>query len=95
LPNRPLSNTIEFSRSEKDARHLWLFIGGCLAASNRQDSTPKSSDLERNAWRKKGGEANGVTIKFNVPRNRSTFKMKKFFYVVLGLYPKRRIACSN
>ncbi len=49
-------------------------------------------DLERNAWRKKGREANGITVKFNVPRNCSTFEMKKFFFVVLGLYPKRRIA---
>jgi IS605 OrfB family transposase len=49
-------------------------------------------DLERNAWRKKGNDASGVTVKFNVPRNCSTSEMKKFFFVVLGLYPKKRIA---
>lgn len=48
--------------------------------------------MERSAWRKKAGEVNGITPKFNVPRNCKTFETKKFFFVELGMYPKRRVA---
>jgi len=33
-----------------------------------------------------------TTVKFNVPRNCKTFRMKSFFFVELGLYPRSRLA---
>ncbi len=34
----------------------------------------------------------GVTVKFNVPRNCKTFKTRGFTFVEFGLYPKKRVA---
>ncbi len=51
-------------------------------------------DLAIGVWRKQQGctKVDGVTIKFNVPRNCKTFKTRAFHFVELGLYPRRRIA---
>ncbi|MBI2649427.1 MAG: transposase [Thaumarchaeota archaeon] len=49
-------------------------------------------DLERSAWRKKAIAVDSITPKFNVPRNCKTFETKRFFFVELGMYPKRRVA---
>jgi len=48
--------------------------------------------LIRDAWKKKANRVNGLTIKFNVPRNCKTFETKTNFFVELGLYPRNRIA---
>ncbi|MDV3244022.1 MAG: zinc ribbon domain-containing protein [Nitrososphaerales archaeon] len=51
-------------------------------------------DLARGTWRKQKGceSMDGVTVKFNVPRNCKTFKTRGFTFVEFGLYPKKRIA---
>jgi IS605 OrfB family transposase len=52
-------------------------------------------DIIRGVWSKQEGceYVNGVTVKFNVKRTSTkTFSMKKFFFIELALYPKRRIA---
>jgi IS605 OrfB family transposase len=48
--------------------------------------------LMRDAWKKKSDKVNGLTVKFNVPRNCKTFNTKSNFFVRLGMYPKDRIA---
>jgi len=48
--------------------------------------------LIRDAWRKKANKVNGLTVKFNIPRNCKTFNTKSNFFVRLGLYPRNRIA---
>lgn len=48
--------------------------------------------LIRDAWKKKGNRVNGLTIKFNVPRNCKTFETKSNFFVDFGIYPRNRIA---
>ncbi|MBI5061811.1 MAG: IS200/IS605 family element transposase accessory protein TnpB [Candidatus Aenigmarchaeota archaeon] len=47
--------------------------------------------LIRDAWKKKGSRVNGLTVKFNIPRNCKTFSTKSNFFVRLSLYPKIRI----
>jgi len=47
--------------------------------------------LIRDAWKKKGQETNGLTVKFNIPRNCKTFSTKINFFVRFGIYPKIRI----
>ncbi|MBU3957693.1 MAG: transposase, partial [Nanoarchaeota archaeon] len=47
--------------------------------------------LIRDAWKKKGIKADGLAVKFNVPRNCKTFSTKANFFVRLGMYPKIRI----
>ncbi|MDV3278084.1 MAG: zinc ribbon domain-containing protein [Nitrososphaerales archaeon] len=51
-------------------------------------------DLARGTWKKQieCERMDGVTVKFNVPRNCKTFKTRGFTFVELGLYPKKRIA---
>jgi len=49
-------------------------------------------DLSQSVARSKGGHLNGITVKFNVPRNCKTFKTKEFFFVELGMYPRNRLA---
>lgn len=48
--------------------------------------------LARGLAKSKGGKVDGTTVKFNVPRNCKTFRTKGFFFVELGLYPRRRLA---
>ena len=48
--------------------------------------------LIRDAWKKQTNKVNGLTVKFNIPRNCKTFSTKSNFFVDLGLYPKIRIA---
>jgi IS605 OrfB family transposase len=48
--------------------------------------------LIRDAWKKKSQKADGLTVKFNVPRNCKTFSTKANFFVELGMYPRRRVA---
>ena len=50
-------------------------------------------DIARSVWRKQKGcsKVKGVTVKFNVPRNCKTFETKSFFFVELGLYPRKRV----
>jgi IS605 OrfB family transposase len=49
-------------------------------------------DLSRNIAKSKGGHLNGITVKFNVPRNCKTFRTRGFFFVELGMYPRNRLA---
>ncbi len=48
--------------------------------------------LARGFAKSKGRKVDGTTVKFNVPRNCRTFRTKEFFFVDLGLYPRRRLA---
>jgi len=48
--------------------------------------------LIRDAWKKQTNKVNGLTVKFNIPRNCKTFNTKSNFFVDLGLYPRNRIA---
>ncbi|MBI2649524.1 MAG: transposase, partial [Thaumarchaeota archaeon] len=51
-------------------------------------------DLARSVWRKHRTcvHVDGVTVKFNIPRNCKTFETKSFFFVELGLLPHKRTA---
>jgi hypothetical protein len=48
--------------------------------------------LARSLAKTKGKRVDGVTVKFNVPRNCKTFKTEEFDFVELGLYPGKRVA---
>jgi IS605 OrfB family transposase len=48
--------------------------------------------LIRDVWKKSGNRVNGLTVKFNIPRNCKTFNTKSNFFVRFGLYPRKRIA---
>jgi hypothetical protein len=48
--------------------------------------------LIRDAWRKNTEKVDGLTVKFNVPRNCKTFNTKTNFFVEFGLYPRNRLA---
>jgi IS605 OrfB family transposase len=49
-------------------------------------------DVERAVARTKGENVNGITVKFNVPRNCRIFNTKSRFFVELSLYSRQRIA---
>ncbi|MHB1868988.1 MAG: hypothetical protein ACYCPP_08590, partial [Nitrososphaerales archaeon] len=52
-------------------------------------------DIARSVWSKQKNckQVSGATIKFNVPRNCRTFNSNGgFFFVELGMYPRKRIA---
>jgi IS605 OrfB family transposase len=49
-------------------------------------------DVERCVVHSRGKAIKAITVKFNVPRNCTTFNTKSRFFVELGLYPKRRVA---
>jgi IS605 OrfB family transposase len=49
-------------------------------------------DLSRNVAKTKGEHLNGITVKFNVPRNCKTFRTRGFFFIELGMYPWNRLA---
>jgi IS605 OrfB family transposase len=49
-------------------------------------------DLVRSVSNIEGDHINDSTVKFNVPRNCKTFKTARFFFVELGLYPRKRVA---
>ncbi len=51
-------------------------------------------DMARSTWRKHKNcmKVKGTTVKFNVPRNCKTFRMKRFSFVELGMYPRERTA---
>ncbi len=49
-------------------------------------------EIIRTIANSKGKNVNSITIKFNIPRNCKTFRTKRFFFVELGLYPRRRLA---
>jgi IS605 OrfB family transposase len=48
--------------------------------------------LIREAWRKRTIKVNGLTVKFNIPRNCKTFRTKANFFVEFRMYARRRIA---
>ncbi len=85
--NRLLSERSKYQRSND----FWHGIGSeskRLTGFNGQ----VVCDLARGAWRKQKGckGVDGVTVKFNVPRNCKTFKTRAFHFVELGLYPTSR-----
>lgn len=49
-------------------------------------------DLERQVWKKNGQKVNGLTVKFNYPRNCKTFSTRANFFVELGMYPRKHTA---
>lgn len=60
----------------------------------KQDTSFNSQvicDLERNIWKKKTDRINGLTVKFNIPRNCKTFETKSNFFVKLGIFPRQSI----
>jgi len=48
--------------------------------------------LIRDSWKRKTNKVNGLTVKFNIPRNCKIFNTKANFFVDLGIYPWNRIA---
>lgn len=70
------------------------FHNKTLSASKKNTSfnVQVRCSLIRDAWKKKTDKVNGLTIKFNVPRNCKTFSTKSNFFVDLGIYPRERIA---
>ncbi len=87
--NRILSERVKYRRFND----FWHGIGSeskRLTGFNSQ----VVCGLARGTWRKQKGceSMDGVTVKFNVPRNCKTFKTGGFTFVEFGLYPKKRIA---
>jgi IS605 OrfB family transposase len=63
-----------------------------ISKENTSFNVQVRCSLIRDAWKKKTDKVNGLTVKFNVPRNCKTFNTKSNFFIRLGLYPKIRIA---
>ncbi len=87
--NRFLSERVKYRRFND----FWHGVGSQSKRLTRFNSQVVC-DLARGAWRKQKEctSVDGVTVKFNVPRNCKTFRTKGFTFVELGLYPKKRIA---
>jgi IS605 OrfB family transposase len=89
--------TDEYNRllSEKwDCDSFMEFHHKTLSVSKKNTSfnVQIRCSLIRDAWKKKSEKVNGMTVKFNVPRNCKTFNTKSNFFIRLGLYPKVRVA---
>jgi IS605 OrfB family transposase len=63
-----------------------------ISKQNTSFNVQVRCSLIRDAWRKKTNKVNGLTVKFNIPRNCKTFSTKSNFFVDLGVYPRNRIA---
>lgn len=62
-----------------------------VSKTNTSFNVQVRCSLIRDAWKKKGGKADSVVVKFNIPRNCKTFSTKSNFFVRFGMYPKIRI----
>jgi len=87
----------EFNRllvEREGCRTFMEFHRKTLALSKERTSfnVQVRCSLIRDAWKKKIVKVNGLTVKFNIPRNCKTFRTKAHFFVDFGLYPGRRIA---
>jgi len=87
----------EFNRllSEREGcRRFMEFHHKTLSVSKKNTSFNIQiiCSLIRDVWKKKANKVNGLTVKFNVPRNCKIFNTKSNFFVDLGLYPRNRIA---
>jgi len=87
----------EYNRllSERERCNTFMqFHRKTLSASKQNTSfnVQVRCSLIRDAWKKKADKVNGLTVKFNIPRNCKTFNTKSNFFVRLGLYPRNRIA---
>ncbi|MEM3215774.1 MAG: transposase [Candidatus Micrarchaeaceae archaeon] len=88
--------TIEYNRfrEERDFCLRFMDFHKKVYAASKERTKFNSQivcDLERAVWRSKGSSRNGITIKFNVPRNCRTFDMTMPF-VEFGIFPRNRIA---
>jgi len=89
--------TAEFNRllsERKDCKTFMQFHHKTLSVSKENTSfnVQVRCSLIRDAWKKKTNKVNGLTVKFNIPRNCKTFRTKSNFFVELGMYPSKRIA---
>jgi len=78
----------------KDCKTFMQFHRKTLSISKQNTSfnVQIRCSLIRDAWKKKTDKVNGLTVKFNIPRNCKTFNTKSNFFVDLGLHPRNRIA---
>jgi IS605 OrfB family transposase len=80
--------TCDWVNTFMDFHHKTLSVSKINTSFNVQ----VRCSLIRDAWKKKGQKADGLTVKFNIPRNCKTFSTKANFFVELGMYPRRRVA---
>ena len=83
LRNKYLNSKTFWNGIHADSKNTTNFINGTVG------------DIIRQVWSKQKNCENvdGITTKFNVRRTGTkTFSMKKFFFIELALYPKKRIA---
>jgi IS605 OrfB family transposase len=85
------SRRASLRKSQTSLSEFWRLVG-----KETKNSTGFNSqvvcDLVRFALRFKGDAVNNVTVRFNVPRNCKTFATRGFFFVEIGLYPRKRVA---
>lgn len=84
------ANSMLSKDTPKNLKGLWAEIG-IDAKRTTGFNVQVICDLARSVVKSKGRHFDAVSVKFNVPRNCKTFKTKEFFFVELGLYPRRRI----
>jgi len=63
-----------------------------ISKKNTSFNVQVRCSLIRDAWKKKSDRVDGLTVKFNIPRNCKTFNTKSNFFVELGTYPRDRIS---
>ena len=85
--NRILSERWEYD-SFKEFHNKTLLV----SKKNTSFNVQVRCSLIRDAWRKKSNKVNGLTVKFNIPRNCKTFNTKSNFFIRLGIYPRDRIS---
>lgn len=92
--NKAISEYNRLLSERKDCNTFMQFHRKTLSVSKENTSfnVQVRCSLIRDAWKRNSDGVNGLTVKFNVPRNCKTFSTKSNFFVELGLYPRNRIA---
>jgi len=92
--NKAIKEYNHLLSERKDCKTFMQFHRETLSVSKQNTSfnVQVRCSLIRDAWKKKTNKVNGLTVKFNIPRNCKTFNTKSNFFVDLGLYPRNRIA---
>jgi len=78
-------------KTDNRLTHLWAKVGRQTKESTGFNAQVVC-DLVRNVAKAKGDHVNHITVKFNVPRNCKTFETRRYFFVELGMYPRKRLA---
>ncbi len=85
------ANWMLSKKAGRGLKALWVKVGA-EAKVDFGFNSQVVCDLARSVARSRGERVSGTTVKFNIPRNCKTFRTKGFFFVELGLYPRRRLA---